>query len=1659
MPIKIRGAAEHNLRGIDVDFSDGLNVVTGVSGSGKTSLVFDTLYREAHRRFLDIFALGSSTQRLAPVVARSMEGLGPAIAVGQNLLNRNPGSTLATASGLHPLLRLLYARFGQRHCPSCGAVLAVLSEDEIVDRLGSLCGRGPVHLIAPLARGSLGSHRALLDLLAAQFGAAALLVDGRPTRARRLDPSRGHDIEVRVAELGKRASARQVREAVAAARGLGGQALRIRSGEGDAVVSTAPVCAACGTWFGDLEPQHFHRTCPHCEGTGCGRCRQTGLHPEAASVQWAGLCLPELLAQSVAEFSDLFDATELPGTAQRLRDEISRRVEALLAVGLGYVSLDRPSPSVSRGEAQRVRLAVTMTSRLEDMLHVLDEPTIGQHPHDVERLLPAFRRLPGPVVFVEHDRLAAAVADRAIDLGPGAGTEGGQLLHSGTPAGLWRRRTPTGEYFSLRQRVAAPPMRPEPDEFLEVRGATLRNLGDLDVPLPLGRLTAVTGVSGSGKSTLVEDVLVASLREGRPIGCREMRGSTLKPVIVDQKPIGLNPRSNPATYTKLADLVRDYFAQQTGLSASHFSFNRPEGACPACNGLGATEVQMRYLPSTWIPCAACAGQRFSEEVLAAPARFGDRALSIADFYQLSIGEVAELLDQTVDLSDSQSRSATRILSALCDVGLGYLPLGQPSPTLSGGEAQRVKLAKFLGRRSLARQLLVLDEPTTGLHPQDIAGLLKVLDRLVRSGATIAVVEHNLDLVRAADWIIDLGPGSGPRGGHLLHAGPPRDLCQAPESLTRQALVDEEAIVPRGRQTARGSRRDRGLALKGARAHNLKGVDVVFPKGKLTVVTGVSGSGKSSLVGDVLETEARRRFLESLSLYERQSTREGPEAPVDSVTGLGVAVTIGSGRLRYDPRATVGNATELTHHLAVLLSRLGERLCDDCGVPMRRGSRAAAPPPDQDTEARAVAAGQDGPSRRQAASVRLGPRVGGQWSCPRCDAAARVAEPRHFTSSTYAAACTGCNGVGSLRQPAPKKLIVHPDKPLCAGAMYSPGFFPQGYLGKPYNGGYYMVQALALRYGFDRFATPWEEMSPAAQQAFLFGDNEPLEVINENRKGQITVRHHRFPGFYGWIRDWDVGGTYTDTRQCPDCSGSGLRREYASVQLAGHSTVDLRRLPLAQLSALLDDIVPSAEEEVLVGPALDTARRRLHFLNQVGLGYLNLERAAGTLSAGEAQRVRLAGLLGSRLTSLTVLVDEPTRGLHPREVEALREALHALRDEGNTVIVVEHDPVLIRAADHLVDMGPGAGVAGGRIVAQGKPSQVLKADTLTARWLRGEALVDLQRPRRIGQDSLRLLGAREHNLRGDTLTLPLGTLTGICGVSGSGKSTLLVDTLGRILARRKQTTSVAYEPVEPGEYDSLENQPKRTVVVDQARAGVGSPADFLDLTRALRQMYAESDDARALGIDEKALARSCSSCNGRGATSTDMGFLPDIHAPCETCRGTGYMAEAWDVRVHDVPFPEVFSLTIDEVAARFVECESMRLPLDAARDVGLGYLVLRQPAQALSGGEAQRLKIAAELCRKATAPTLYLLDEPTVGQHLEDVARLIQVLHRLVDEGHTAVVVEHHAHLLAACDWLIELGPGGGPDGGHIISAATPTDVAAGNTPIAPYLREVLEGRS
>jgi excinuclease ABC subunit A len=1627
LKIQVKGAKEHNLKNVDVSFGDGLTVVTGVSGSGKTSLVFDTLYHEARRRFQAVFSFGSPGSRLSPASVDSITGMGPAVAVGQNQLNRNPNSTLASASGLHPFIRLLYAHYGQRYCKNCGSRLSVLSEDEIVAKILQLSLQGPINVYAPLVRRAKGSHTTLLHYLSGDFGSQSILIDGQPWNTNKPDPTIPHDIEILTAHLDGQLSAGEARKSVQTVKALGANTVMLRGKSMEQSVSFAPECIGCGTWFLDLEPKHFRQSCPMCKGAGCVHCHTTGLHPEAAAVTWKDLTFNEIQHKSITEVHELFQNPDLPDTAHRLREEIARRLDTLTAVGLGYVTLDRPMPDLSRGESQRVRLAVVLTSRLEDILHVLDEPTIGQHPADVLNLLPVLKELAGPVVFVEHDRIAAAYAHRAIDIGPAAGNAGGQIIFNGTPSQLWKSDTPSGNYFSLRERVIVPVPRPPATKFLTIDGARKHNLRHIRVKIPMGRLTVVTGVSGSGKSTLVEDVLAASLAQKTPAGCDRISypgNSRLKAVMVDQSPIGKNPRSTPATYTKLSDIIRDIYSKVTGYTSTHFSFNRPEGACPTCSGMGAVEIRMKYLPSTWITCTDCGGRRFKDQILEARITINNRLISIGDFYEFPVEEAVNLLENEehhVQLAPKDYNNALNILNALRDIGLGYLPLGQPSPTLSGGEAQRVKLARYLSSKTLTGQVLLLDEPTTGLHPRDLNGLLEILNRLVNAGATIVVVEHNTDMIRAADWIIDLGPGAGPGGGEILFMGPPAKLPETKTSLTARALLEEDNLLPPESITEdlKPFEPSPVISIRGAKANNLKQVDVDFPKKKLTVVTGVSGSGKSSLVADVLEAEARRRFLETLSLYERQGQKEGPQAPADSVTGLGVCLTVTPDRKLYDRRSTVGTASEISHHLAVLFSFLGERTCLSCGAPMKRDNRTGK---------------------------------NSRWNCTGCGTRAPIASPGKFNPFNYAAACTTCQGIGSLQEPRPEKLIISPDKPLCRGAMYSPGFFPKGYLCKPGNGGYDVVQAFASRYAFDTVQTPWESIPGEVRRKFLFGDPEPLEVVFTNPGGKTTVSTVRFPGFYGWIRDWDMGGTYTDTVPCPACNGAKLRPPYLAVTLKDYNFHQLSILPLSRVLKILSGM-GSPEDNL---KSLDITLKRLIFLERVGLGYLDLNRVTATLSAGEAQRVKLAGLLGSGLTSLTVLLDEPTRGLHPCEVNALTGVLKELRDEGNTVLVVEHDLQLIREADHLIDVGPLAGTGGGTIVASGTPAEVAEQDTITGRWLRGKSGSDVRRNRRKPNKWLVIAGARENNLKGEPVEIPLGVLVGVCGVSGSGKSTLFIDTIGRALAPQKQTTSVAREPLQPGNHDRITGAPHRTLLVDQGKKGIQNPANFLEIQGPLDKQFFQCEDAKALGLDEADFKKRCTVCNGNGVNRQDMGFLPGIDTECETCDGTGRGPEVRDVILKGFTIKQLHRQTIEDVYRLFIDEEKIARPLKAAIDVGLGYLVLKQPGYSLSGGEAQRLKIAREMCRKTNGETLYILDEPTVGQHQEDVHRLCRVLHRLVDEGNSVVVVEHHPMLLASCDWVLELGPCGGPEGGNVIAAGTPEIVSGLPTPTAAYIGEILE---
>ena len=910
----------------------------------------------------------------------------------------------------------------------------------------------------------------------------------------------------------------------------------------------------------------------------------------------------------------------------------------------------------------------------------------------------------------------------------------------------------------------------------------------------------------------------------------------------------------------------------------------------------------------------------------------------------------------------------------------------------------LKLAKYLGKSSLTN-LFVLDEPSTGLHSDDVTRLIDVLRALCNTGATVIAIEHNRDFIRAADWNVELGPGAGPDGGRLIYAGP----VEA-KSVIDSTRSGDPSVIDHAPPAAGALGKPAGIGtieIRGAVANNLDRIDLDIKKGELCVITGRSGSGKSSLVHDVLEVESRRRYLESLSLYERQSVSERSGNKVSRVGGIGVTMSFGTRRFRYSPRDDVARITGIGLDLASLYSRLG--------------------------------------------------RLPGEEA----DHVRQTIGPSQFLPGTYSSACPECHGVGTQLEPAPSKLIVDPELPICGGAMHSPGFFPKGYICKPYNGGYYLVRALGECFGFDPETTRWSRMSEEARQAFLFGTERPILVRYENRKGVVSEREQQFPGFYGWIRDWDVGGTFTNTVPCPGCSGAGFRESILRVELGGWSIHRARTATFGELRDWIDSL--SALELRSDSQSKRDAERlgsKLLFLANVGLSYLTSTQAAHSLSAGESQRLRLAGLLGSGLGSMTIILDEPTRGMHPQEIDGLIAVLLRLVDERNTVIVVEHDMSLIGAADTIIELGPGSGRNGGRIVANGTLSKISTGASVTGRALRGEISFPIEHSK-LSNSTPRMIvrGARSNNLMSIDVEFPLGRITAVCGVSGSGKSTLVVDTLAMALSPRKQTTSVAYEPTVPGEHDSIDGAPGSTVLIDQSRAGVQHPGAYLGIEAAMQRHYLEV--ASEAGYESRDLKRDCSGCGGSGIVKTDMGFLPPIHQACEACDGSGYSGTALEFRVRGFTLAEIGRLTIDEVAEIYYDSQRIAALTEDASSIGLGYLSLRQPSHALSGGELQRLKIAKQLSRAVRGPTLYILDEPTVGLHLADVAALVKSLYALRKSGGTVIVVEHHPNMIAACDWIVELGPGGGPDGGTLVFEGDPEEFIRAGTATSPYVAEVL----
>ncbi|MBA4187507.1 MAG: excinuclease ABC subunit A [Planctomycetaceae bacterium] len=1533
----------------------------------------------------------------------------------------------------------------------------------------------------------------------------------------------------------------------------------------------------------------------------CPACQGQRLNPQARNVRVGGRTLIDLGHTSIGELVPWFDEYEktISHTAKiiagELLKEIRGRLGFLLNVGLHYLSLDRSAPTLSGGEAQRIRLAGQIGSGLVGVLYVLDEPSIGLHPRDNAQLLASLERLRdmgNTVLVVEHDEETMRAADYLVDFGPGPGIRGGHVVAAGTPAEVFANKASlTGQYLTGVKEIAVPAKRrPGKGQSLQIVGATHHNLKNVKVDIPLGMFVCITGVSGSGKSSLVNDVLRGGLaaalasagrkpaveesetddetpEEVATALCDRIEGASNidKVIDIDQTPIGRTPRSNPATYIKLWDEIRSLYATMPdakvrGYQPGRFSFNKPGGRCEACEGNGSNRLEMDFLADVWVQCPVCEGRRFNRETL--QVRY--RGKSIQDVLEMEVAEALEHFEHVPKIRP--------MLQTLHDVGLDYIKLGQPSPTLSGGEAQRIKLAKELVRKGTGKTLYILDEPTTGLHFEDTRKLLEVLHGFAEQGNTVLVIEHSLDVIKTADWLIDMGPDGGSGGGRVVVAGTPEKVAKCRESYTGRSLAP--ILYPK--KKARGgkalakpktptTKHDyiTHLCVEGACQHNLKNVSASLPREKMSVFCGPSGSGKSSLALDTIYAEGQRRYVESLSSYARQFLGQVQKPRVEHITGLSPAISIEQKTTSKSPRSTVGTVTEIYDYLRILFARLGERHCPSCNravgtqtadeivdkvlslpegsklyimAPLERSgqekydtlweeirragytkmridgkSYAIDEPPAIDHRRKhAVEVVIDrnvvkpGTRTRIAEAVEQALDLGRgvmhiahveadkdepKWrvekfsqhlACEHCNLSFEPLNPHNYSFNSPLGWCPTCEGLGFQRGANQNLLIGDTALSLRQGAVTAWPTLEPGSAWLPF------AEALAKHGGFD-LDTPFEKLAAEHQRAITHGMGETWISLMAakpqaaSRAKKTLAASDRTPKFQykglfpaideasrvSWVYRYRLDHV-VDEVPCTACRGARIRSDAAATQFNGLRLGQVCDKPLGDTLAMFTELAPTKAVQQVAGEVVREITNRLKFLVDVGLDYLTLARPGPTLSGGEAQRIRLASQIGSGLTGVLYVLDEPTIGLHPRDNERLLEALKRLRDLGNTLVLVEHDREVIAAADYLLDFGPGAGDHGGEITSAGTPKQVLKdTNSLTGKYLSGKLAIPVPTNRRTSSaNKISIIGARQHNLKNVDVDIPLGSFVAVTGVSGSGKSSLVNEVLYNTLARklnRAQTPGAAHDDIRG--LDHLD----KIIAVDQDPLGnspSSNPATYTGVFDLIREVFARLPESKVRGYHPRRFSFNqkggrCDACEGMGQKKIEMHFLPDVWVECDTCHGTRYNPETLAVQYHGKSIADVLTMRIGEALELFGNIPKIRQILQTLDDVGLGYMALGQPAPTMSGGEAQRVKLAAELARPSTGKTLYLLDEPTTGLHFDDIRKLLLVLHRLADLGNTVIVVEHNLDVIKTADWVIDMGPDAGIRGGRVVALGTPEEIvrqfdAGATTHTGRILKGVLE---
>ena len=1834
--IQIRGARQNNLKGIDLDIPLGkLTVISGPSGSGKSSLAFDTLYAEGQRRYVETFSpyTRQFLERMDKPQVDEIRGIPPAIAIEQTNAVKTTRSTVGTMTEINDYLKLLFPRIAGAVCPSCARSIhpetaASIAEHAFAD------GRGETVLVTFGVPVPAGTKTADFFAFLQSQGYLRIWIDGAIFRTDELDlaperlPAVVRVIQDRIAIVEDNRP--RLFEALEIALRFGKGQVALIAGDGRIYPhSSGWHCAHCDQAITPPTPGLFSfnsplGACPKCKGFGrvigidleraipdrslsikdgavkpfqtesgkecqrdllkgcarrevdihapyeqlpeadqafvlqgedpsetaeelwkngrwygvrgffdwleskaykmhirvllsryrsynvCPDCRGGRFQPAALDYRVAGRTLPELLALPIRDALAVFEATAETedSTTVMLRGEVTSRLRYLLEVGLGYLSLDRPTRSLSGGEVERVNLTTCLGASLVNTLFVMDEPTVGLHPRDVGRLLGVMHGLRdrgNTLVVVEHEEAVLRAADHVVEIGPGRGEGGGELVYSG-PLGKMRK-TLTSDYLSGKKSIPIPAQRRAPKGWLRVEGASQNNLANIDVDFPLGVFACITGVSGSGKSTLVHEVLYRNLlklrgglagEEEEAGACRGIIGAegVGNVVMVDQSSLSRSPRSSPIVYLDHFDAIRERFAMlpeamAAGFTASSFSFNSGTGRCDRCSGMGFEKIEMQFLSDLYVRCPECDGKRYQAHVL----RVHLRGKSIADVLEMTVTEAIAFFETDLIGGSHAVASLLASLRLLSEVGLGYLRLGQPLNVLSGGESQRLKLVSHLaGKTGDGTQgaLLILDEPTTGLHFDDVAVLLRVFDRLVEQGNTLIVIEHNLEVIKSADYLIDLGPEAGTDGGLVIATGTPEVVVKADASHTGQALkgvlnkTRSQSLLrnpPHSVSQLSTSASLNSISVHGAREHNLKNISLEIPRDQLVVVTGLSGSGKSTLAFDILFAEGQRRFLDSMSVYARQFVEQLERPDVDLVSGLPPSVAIEQRVTRGGGKSTVATVTEVYHFLRLLFAKLGTQYCPECNFPVEKQSFATIL-----KKAEAVV-------RKQGGVRVLAPLVKARKGFH--SEIARWASREGFEELLVDGRLVAVADFKRLERFREHTIDV------VVGERRSPKRIEQ-----------ILRRALQIGKGTARLRDAHGKFTVLSTEMSCPGCGESFEELDP-RLFSFNSPHGWCELCHGFGEIWEGPAAEADTpleaemdeerrhewleegeaQPCPECHGTRLNEIARNVRLQNRTLGELVALSVNEALSEMGKFKFNAKQKVISADILPEIHQRLEFMTRVGLDYLGLGRSAKTLSGGESQRIRLAAQLGSNLRGVLYVLDEPTIGLHPRDNEQLLLTLEALRAKGNSLIVVEHDEETMRRADTIVDLGPGAGMHGGEVVAIGNMKEIMSHPTSeTGRCLREpmrHPIKGARRPLKSAPGWIEIKGARANNLQNIDVRFPLGRLTVLTGITGSGKSSLMRGVLrpaleeGLELEKQKARKSAKasgspakVQPVHKG-YASLAGaeQVETVYEVDQSPIGKTSrstPATYIKVFDEIRKQFSTLPLSRMRGYTASRFSFNtaggrCETCAGQGIIKIEMNFLPASYVPCGDCHGKRYNAATLEALYNERSIGDVMEMTLESAAEFFGANPKIARPLQLLCDTGLGYLKLGQPSPTLSGGEAQRLKLVSELIRGVTRAvndrirrqrtpksTVYLLEEPTIGLHMADVERLLDVLHRLVDDGQTVIVIEHNTSLIAEADYVVDIGPEAGPEGGQVVACGTPEEVAANQVSrTAPFLRVAL----